>query len=197
MAFPGHRLISKPDGSTGDAWQTYICGHCNTKVSGGVVAYWRNSSTDRIFWVLCPNCECGSVIHNDNVLPSICFGPKIEGLPSEVDSAYEEARRCLSLNAFTACELICRKILMHIAVDKGASEGDSFASYIGFIEGQGYITPPMKGWVDMIRRNGNNSTHKLIPPEKERAEGTLMFTAELLRLVYEMDTIAKKYMKNP
>jgi hypothetical protein len=53
----------------------------------------------------------------------------------------------------------------------------------------------MKEWVDLIRQHGNKSTHKLDSPEKERAESTVMFTAELLRLVYEMAFMAKRYMK--
>ena len=100
----------------------------------------------------------------------------------------------MSVNAFTAAELICRTILMHVAVDKGAPEGESFAAYLAFLETHGYVTPPMKGWVDLIRMHGNASTHKLASPDKTRAESTTMFTAELLRLVYEMDFMAKKYV---
>jgi hypothetical protein len=99
----------------------------------------------------------------------------------------------MSVTAFTACELICRKILMHIAVEKGAKEGETFASYLTHLETQGYVTPPMKSWVDLIRQHGNKATHKIESPDKGRAESTLMFTAELLRLTYEMDYLARKY----
>ncbi len=82
---------------------------------------------------------------------------------------------------------------MHIAVEKGAKEGDTFANYIDFLANAGYVTPPMKGWVSLIKDHGNNSTHKLEKVEKDRAEGTVMFTAELLRLIYEMAHMSKKY----
>ncbi|EEF78683.1 hypothetical protein MDMS009_2856 [Methylophaga thiooxydans DMS010] len=36
----------------------------------------------------------------------------------------------MEVNAYTAAELICRKILMHVAADKGADEGKSFAAYL-------------------------------------------------------------------
>jgi hypothetical protein len=143
---------------------------------------------------MCTNCGDASVVAKDgNIYPGIAFGPTIEGLPDEVAAAYTEARQCMSVHAFAACELICRKILMHIAVDKGAKEGESFAAYITYIENQGYITPPMKGWVDLISSHGNKATHRIDVPERGRAESTLMFTAELLRLTYEMDYLAQKY----
>ena len=51
----------------------------------------------------------------------------------------------------------------------------------------------MKKWVDLIRTNGNQTTHELSNPDKKYAEGTLMFTAELLRLIYEMEYISNQY----
>lgn len=197
MSFQGHRSISRSDGSTPDSWETYICGHCGTKVSGAVVASYgwqdniRNSYTNQ--WLLCTSCSKPSAKLNNALYPGAKFGPSVQGLPSEVDASYSEARRCMEVNAFTAAELICRKILMHIAVDKGAKEGEPFAAYLTYLEKEGFVTPPMKGWVDIIRKNGNSSTHKLEEPQKERAQSTVMFTAELLRLVYEMEFMAKQY----
>ena len=51
----------------------------------------------------------------------------------------------------------------------------------------------MKRWVDLIRKHGNEATHKLDAPDKARAESTVMLTAELLRVIYEMEHMASKY----
>ena len=51
----------------------------------------------------------------------------------------------------------------------------------------------MKGWVDVIRQHGNKATHELDEPDRNRAESTVMFTAELLRLTCEMEHLAKRY----
>jgi hypothetical protein len=194
MGYQGHRSVTKHDGSTKDGWYSYICGHCNTKVSGAVVCGYYEDEEPPIKWLLCPNCGNGSVLAKDgNVYPGVPFGPNIEGLPEDVLEAYKEARNCMTVNAFTSCELMCRKILMHVAVEKGAKEGDTFATYLSYLEEQGFVTPPMKGWVDLIRRHGNKATHSLESPDKKRAESTLMFTAELLRLIYEMEHISKQY----
>lgn len=197
MSFKGHRSITRHDGSSNDGWETYVCGHCGTKVSGAVVSSygWQDSATNKYInkWLLCTHCSKPSAKLNHTLFPSNPFGPPLSGLPVEVNASYQEARRCMEVNAYTAAELICRKILMHVAVDKGAKEGDSFAAYLTYLEAQGYVTPPMKGWVNLIRQHGNKSTHKLEAPEKNRAESTVMFTAELLRLTYEMEYMANKF----
>lgn len=197
MTFKGHNSISRHDGSTQEGWASYVCGHCNNRVTGAVVASysWQDQmrNTVRNLWVLCPGCALGSVIVQGRLIPGAAFGPKIEGLPSDVCAAYEEVRQCMKSNAYTASELLCRKILMHIGVEKGAQEGKSFVFYLDHLEKAGYVTPPMKGWVGAIRTNGNESTHSIAAPSKERAESTVMFTAELLRLTYEMEYLASKF----
>jgi hypothetical protein len=120
----------------------------------------------------------------------------VEGLPEDVRDAYAEARLCLSVGAYTACELICRKLLIHVAADKGADvkKGKSFESYLADLEAKGYVTPPMKPWVDLIRKHGNEATHELPPSSEGRAESTVAFTAQLLRAVYEMEYRARQFM---
>jgi len=197
----GHKQVTKPDGSTPDSWHAYLCAHCGSEASGVVIGYARdtnNPAVNHVVWLQCPTCHYGSVENlGRGVSPGIAFGPKIEGLPPDVDAAYEEARRCLSVNANTAAEGICRKILMHLAVDKGATEGKSFASYIDYLEEKGYVTPPMRDWVKLIKDHGNEAQHRLKAPDRKRAEGTLLFTAQLLRSVYEMGHIAKQFSPEP
>jgi hypothetical protein len=144
--------------------------------------------------VQCTKCHEISIDAGDGrIYPGEAFGPVLEGLPADVAAAYEEARRCMSVNAFTAVEGLCRKILMHVAVDKGAKEGETFAGYIDFLQKEGYVTPPMRSWVDLIKKHGNDSNHRLAAPERSRAESTMTFTTQLLRSVYEMAHIAGKF----
>src|SRR6266436_10313468 len=136
MTFGGYQHIQKLDPGKPDAWLSFTCGHCNRPVSGAVAAYMQYGNAV-IKWLQCTNPQCGhgSVMDVDgNIYPGCLFGPDIQGLPKEVAEAYMESRRCMSVNAFTAAELISRKILMHIAVDRGAEEGEDFESYISFLE---------------------------------------------------------------
>lgn len=54
------------------------------------------------------------------------MGHDLSGLPDDVHDLYDEARLCTSTGAYTSAVLTCRKILMHVAVEKGASEGENF-----------------------------------------------------------------------
>jgi DNA-directed RNA polymerase subunit RPC12/RpoP len=211
----GHRNVTHflyPDSVRGyvvnpseeSAHMTYVCGICGTKVGGAVVALAGDSGTEPIVrWVRCTSCNRGSVVNvgpaTDSVVisPPVRAGASVEGLPRGVNEAFEEARTTLGVGAYTSCELMCRKILMNVAVDKGASPGGTFAGYLDHLGGQGYVTPPMKSWVDVIRKNGNIATHELPGTDLDRAESTLGLTTQLLRVVYEMEHKAQRYLHNP
>jgi hypothetical protein len=54
----------------------------------------------------------------------------VEKLPPEIEPLYNEACNCMTVGACTSAVLTCRKILMHIAVEKGAAEGQTFVAYV-------------------------------------------------------------------
>ncbi|MEV8610244.1 DUF4145 domain-containing protein [Amycolatopsis sp. NPDC051373] len=137
------------------------------------------------------------VLNGHRMSPTGLAGEHVDGLPPDTAAAYDEARVTASGGAFTACELMCRKILMHVAVDKGADTNKSFAYYIDFLQNAGFITPPMKPWVDIIRLRGNEATHEIPASTLEKATGSLAFTTQLLRLVYEMEFRAAQFMPPP
>lgn len=192
--YQGHRAVSRYDGSTSDAWVGYQCAHCGQSVSGAVVAAHIDPHARHVRWTQCPNCGEPSAIDSSGAIhPGARYGPVLEGLPEEVARAYDEARACMSVGAFGAAELVCRRILMHVAVDRGASAGESFAAYVDHLADEGYVTPPMRSWVDLIRQHGNQATHDITPVDRRRAEGTVQFTAQLLRSVYEMAHLAASF----
>ncbi|MHA1985973.1 MAG: DUF4145 domain-containing protein [Promethearchaeota archaeon] len=192
------KYIYRPSSTDIDGRLDYNCGHCGRAVSGRVPnTYGNDRNNPSIRFSICPSCVKGSVWMNGIMIPGTNPGQNLEGLPNDVEAAYEEARKCFSIGAFTGCELLCRKILMHVGVDNGAQEGQSFVSYLNHLEQIGFITPPIKKWANLIRKFGNQSTHKLDPPDSKRSEGTLLFTMELLKIIYEMKFIANKFDPNP
>lgn len=172
------------------ATRPYVCGHCESKAVGFVVAYLSNPQTE---WLLCPNCARGSVLADGIKYPASLSIPQVAGLPPEVGAIYDEARRALSAQIYSGCELLCRKILMHVAVDKGAKERLDFEKYVDYLKDNGYITTALEGMADTVRKNGNRTTHRIEPPDKARAELTLKFTDKILRLVYEAEYELKEY----
>ena len=179
------------------AHDRFTCPHCEAGVIGAVIAQTCEEGFTYVQWIRCPACHLGVVKNTGAVAPSALVGEKVEGLPQDVEAAYLEARRCAGVDAFTSCELMCRKILMHIAVDKGDVGGRTFAQYLDYLEKSGYTTPAMSPWVDLIRKNGNISTHDIPAADRDRAFGTLAFTAQLLKIVYEMNFKVNQFMPAP
>jgi ribosomal protein S27AE len=189
------KSLVRYDGNLPDSWYNYRCGHCGHDVTGLVVA--RHNDPGRIetaIWLLCPNCGDASVVtKKEELYPAALPGPELMGLPADIGNAYLEARKCLGLLAFTACTMMCRKILLHVAVEKGAEAGKPFEFCVDYLQDQGYISHNMKPWVDRIRRLGNEGAHDLEAPSSEAAESALIFTGELLRTVYEMQVLNDRF----
>jgi hypothetical protein len=56
-------------------------------------------------------------------MPTTAVNSRIEDLPDELDTLYAEARGCIAVGAHTAALMVCRKILMNVAVVEGAAPG--------------------------------------------------------------------------
>jgi len=74
---------------------------------------------------------------------------------------------------------------MNIAVQEGAKEGQTFQAYVEYLSEQGFIPPRGKGWVDYIRKRGNEATHQIAIMSKDDAVALIAFVEMLLRFIYE------------
>jgi hypothetical protein len=125
--------------------RTYVCGHCGHPLASdrGYTA----SSGGNIY--LCHFCDQPTYFSlKSDQIPGSAFGYPVEHIPSpEVSALYEEARNCMKVNAYTASILCSRKLLMNIAVSKGAAEGLKFIQYVDYLADNGYLPPDGKQWV--------------------------------------------------
>jgi len=161
----------------------YTCGHCNNLVasSGG----FASTSVGGRAVYLCPHCDKPTYFDAGVALPGVPFGAAVAHLPPDVEILYMEARRCSSASAFTASVLLCRKLLMNIAVSLGAKAGEPFASYVEYLASAGYVPPNGKAWVDHIRKKGNEATHEIVIMQQHDAQDLLLFSEMLLKFIYE------------
>ncbi|MBC7163214.1 MAG: DUF4145 domain-containing protein [Immundisolibacter sp.] len=106
-------------------------------------------------------------------------------LPPDVKALYKESRDCCSASCYTAAVLICRKLLMNIAVAQGAAVDLPFIQYVEYLSSSGYVPPNGKGWVDHIRKKGNEATHEIALMTQVDATELLAFAEMLLKFVYE------------
>ena len=173
--------------------RSYICGYCGNQVapSTGYNAVDSKKSTVTAAILICPNCTKPTFIDNLNdQTPSIRLGNNVEGITDVgVATLYNQARDCTSLGAHTAAALLCRKILMNLAVQHGADEGKSFVEYISYLDAKGYVPPNGKPWVDRIRTKGNDATHEIRLIEENEAGQILKFTEMLLKFAYEFPSM--------
>ncbi len=176
----------------------FICGFCSTSVSSNkgfkLGGFADGSGTQFGAVYICPNCG-GPVFFHSGIgqKPSPAFGNAVQHVPDTLNVVYEEARRCTAENCHTAAVLLCRKILMHIAVEKSAKVGLNFLEYVNFLSDKGYIPPDGKHWVDHIRRKGNEATHEIVLMSDADARDLIRFVEMLLRFVYEFP----KLVPNP
>jgi hypothetical protein len=161
----------------------YKCGFCGFNVANDKGYYWHGR-TDKIY--LCPNCNKPTYFdHDKRQYPGTTPGNEVQFLPPELNQLYREARNCCSVSAFTASVLACRKLLMNIAVQQGATEGLKFIEYVDFLASNGFIPPNGKGWVDHIRKKGNEATHEISLMTQPDAEELISFSEMLLKFIYE------------
>ncbi|MCB4760210.1 MAG: DUF4145 domain-containing protein [Sulfurovum sp.] len=169
---------------------SYDCGYCNRHVSSNV-GYKLGELSDGGGIVLgglyiCPNCQGPTFLSpKHKQYPSPSLGNPVNHVPGNLTALYNEARRCSSQSCYTGAVLLCRKMLMNIAVEQGAKEGLSFLKYVAYLSEQGFIPPNGKHWVDHIRKKGNEATHEISIMEEIDARELLAFTEMLLKFIYE------------
>lgn len=124
-------------------------------------------------------------------IPGAVYGSKVKHVPQEVDNLYDEARNCTACNAYTGSVLCSRKLLMNIAVSKGAEQGKKFAEYVDYLYEKGFVPPDGKDWVDHVRKKGNEATHEIKIMNRRDAEELIIFMEMLLKFIYEFPASIK------
>lgn len=180
--------------------QRYTCAYCDSLVApsmGYLCERALGKPLGRI--VICPNCNNPTYLKSDDVggviqYPHPSYKEKIDYLPIDIESIYNEIKICINNQAYTAVVLLSRKILMNVAVDSGAKEGKRFIEYVDYLEDIGTIPKDGRGWVDVIRKAGNTATHEIPSIDSKTAHDVLTFLEFLLRIKYEMPgKMAKDY----
>jgi hypothetical protein len=179
---------------------SYKCGYCNNLVASekGWTTDAIKKETSRGYHsaLICICHKCNRPTYFDpegEQIPGVGYGNPVSEIPEkEIQDLYEEARRTIQANAYTATVLCCRKLLMHIAVSKDAKTGEGFKYYVDYLSEKNFVPPDAKGWINKIREIGNVANHKIKIMKKEDAEELLKFMEMLLKIIYEFPALADK-----
>ena len=172
----------------------YVCGHCNRIVTSAA-GYHGSDRRKRIY--ICPKHECNLptffFLDPDNAeelqIPAPLFGENVKSLPDDIEELYNEARRCMAVSAYTSAVMLCRILIMHIAVEEGADENLKFQQYVDWLEGSGYIPPGGKSLVEYIRKRGNDANHEIHLMKHRDAQNLITFIGMLMKFVYEYPSL--------
>jgi hypothetical protein len=173
----------------------FKCGFCGNPLSSEKGYYATESSHvgSKLIASIYICHTCGNPTYfdkNGNQTPGALIGNNINHIPDQnIEKLYKEARICFSSGAYTSLVMCCRKLLMNISVNQGASEGKNFVEYVNYLNDNNYIPPNGKEWVDSIRKLGNEANHKIEFKSKEDAIRIATFTEMLLRFIYELPGI--------
>lgn len=179
------RLPGSWENAQGLPAAAYLCGFCGLNVSSE--RGWQLNhypAANRI--CICPDCNRPTFFEaGDKQIPGVAHGRPVPNVPADLDTFYGEVRKSTAAGAHTAAVLACRKILMHIAVDHGAKPGLNFIEYVEFLVNNGFVPPKGKGWVDHIRKKGNEANHEIVVMGPDASKDLLTFIEMLLIFLYD------------
>ena len=173
--------------------RTYFCGACGDTTNGRVLCeVVRNLDSARIAWCLC-SCDKSEptvlIQKGDDVIAQLPLARDFHSAsdwPVEFAQLYEEAAKSLSAGANTACAMVCRKLLMATACQEGASDGKTFAEYVGYITDTVLTYPKAKASIDKIRGIGNDANHKVAFVTSDDAKRAMQIVTYMLSAIYSL-----------
>ena len=165
----------------------FVCYNCGTLVASNKFFYTSggyNRENGTIF--ICPYCNAPNVFDCFGCRPEAkLYGEDVKKLPKTIQCVYNEVRKCIGVNAYTAATMMLRKILMNFAVENGAKEGDSFKNYVVWLCNQGYVHMRNHKQAESIQKLGNKSNHKIESISKEDCLNIFNFVVHFLKSNYE------------
>ena len=163
--------------------KSYTCWNCGNLVSSSE-GYPSDGGLGKIY--ICPHCKAPHIIDgNGRSFPFSICGKTFKKLPKEIQKCYDEARLALSAGAYTAAVMMFRKILMNLAVNEGAKEGDSFSNYVTYLCNNGFVHKKQHQQAESLKKLGNDANHKIESRTETEAKEMLKFVELLLLNNYE------------
>lgn len=120
-----------------ETWADVTCPHCGHQHALVVAAQVDGNYKQQrnlTAWYRCVACQAGYVREAGVVYPAGKPLRTPQGVPADEVQVWEEARDCLGVGANTAAVMLCRKLLLHIAVAHGLASANAKGFAPGFAE---------------------------------------------------------------
>lgn len=176
---------------------SYLCAGCGNGVHGRIIAKATYNEdgiqlAGFVFWCLCPCSEPTVITVQTSPTQRMHQSPRPTeyspgtNWPQDLERLFREAAAAFSAEAFTACAMVCRKILMAVACKHGDQEGKSFASYVGYILSNVVPIPGARDSIDAIRQIGNEANHDVAFVSETEARRALRISTYVLNAAYSL-----------
>ena len=155
-------------------------------------SFGHQTESHRAHIVICPSCNRPSFLAPGlrEQVPGPLVGRRLDKITDEdVLSLYVEAQKALAAGAPSASVMVCRKLLMHVAVQHGAEENASFSVYAQYLIDEAIVGKPFFEVVQHIRKQGNRENHDLEVRSQEDAETILRLVEFVLSSIYELPSM--------
>jgi hypothetical protein len=112
-------------------------------------------------------------------------------VPPTIAGAYDEAMRCLAIQAYRATVVMCRGMLAYVVEDQGSDEvrtKKSLAAQLRQMSVDGSLHTSLANWADHVRLLGNVGAHpnELGLVTAEEATELTKLCRQLLTVLYEV-----------
>lgn len=158
--------------------EPYICGYCGDVVTSLTGFYEDRLPRRRIY--ICPHCEGPTTFVGDCPDAGFVAPDVLANYTEDVAALYREACNCMAAKADIGAVLCARKLVMNIAISKGADKGTSFLSCIDFLVDRGLVPSDCQEQVQRIRDKCEEADHDISELSRSDASDLLSFAQALL-----------------
>ncbi|MBU4304017.1 MAG: DUF4145 domain-containing protein [Candidatus Omnitrophica bacterium] len=190
------------------------CPDCNAKVDGKIVGTheWMPDwgEPTKLSIVICPICEEPIVGISDIIdcgdgkgKPDVWANPKrlwptpvkdlAGSIPNSVCDSIDEAKKCFSAKAYSACAVMCGRALEAICIEH-KTESKVLAKGLEELKEKGIIDQRIFEWSRSLREERNLGAHATgIETSKEDASDLLDFVIAICDYIFVLTAKYKKY----
>lgn len=185
-----------------------ICGNGGTFRPQGNDLYIYEQRTQTHYMVghrICPNPECKAYLFfckptNKPLItfPSLRIDFNTENIPERIRSCLEEAITCHAESCYIASAIMVRRTLEELCENKGI-KADNLKKRVKGLKTVVVLPPGLLGALDELRLLGNDAAHLESKDYdnvgKEEVNAAIEVTKEILKGVYQMDTLVAELKK--
>jgi len=131
-----------------------------------------------------------------NIEPQELGEWKVDHLPEAIGSIWDEAVTVFRVGAQASAVVACGRVL-EASADTREVQGKTLQERIERMQKEGVITREFRDAMDYVRLIRNVGAHAGQDVSQESAEGTMRFTLQMLRLLFEVPTELSRLTGHP